>query len=101
MRENIERGLGLWASSSLLVALVEHGLERERAYRIVQRASVRASEERRPFRDVAAEDADVARLDPAALEACFDETHLLRNVATILQRLGRLERHEEPARVGG
>lgn len=101
MRENIERGLGLWASSSLLVALVEHGLERERAYRIVQRASFRASEERRPFHEVAVEDADVARLDPAALEACFDETHLLRNVAAILQRLGSVERLEEAARVRG
>jgi adenylosuccinate lyase len=101
MRENIERGLGLWASSSLLIALVEHGLERERAYRIVQRAAFRASEERRPFREVAAEDTDVARLDPAALEACFDEAKMLRNVATILQRLGGLERKEEPARVSG
>ncbi len=38
MRENIERGLGLHASSRVLVALVEEGgLSREEAYAIVQR----------------------------------------------------------------
>ena len=47
MRENIERGLGLHASSRVLVALVEQGgLSREDAYGIVQRASLRAADER-------------------------------------------------------
>ena len=47
MRENIARGLGLHASSRVLVALVdEGGLSREDAYAIVQRASLRAADER-------------------------------------------------------
>ena len=49
MRENIERGLGLHASSRVLVALVENGgLSREEAYAIVQRAALRAADERAP-----------------------------------------------------
>ena len=41
MLENIERGLGLHASSRVLLALVERaGLSREEAYAIVQRASL-------------------------------------------------------------
>ena len=53
MRENIERGLGLHASSRLLTALVEDGgLSREDAYAIVQRDALRAADERRPFREL-------------------------------------------------
>ena len=49
MRENIDRGLGLHASSRVLVALVDDGgLSREEAYAIVQRASLRAADERAP-----------------------------------------------------
>ncbi len=47
MRENIERGLGLHASSRVLLALVERGgLSREDAYGIVQRNALRAQDER-------------------------------------------------------
>ncbi|OGN86941.1 MAG: adenylosuccinate lyase [Chloroflexi bacterium GWC2_73_18] len=97
MRENIERGLGLHASSRLLLALVETGLSRESAYAAVQRDALRAADERRPLRDVAGADPEVtARLDAAALDACFDEAHLLRNVERVIARLDRLE---EPAHV--
>ena len=61
MRENIERGLGLHASSRVLVALVERGgLSREEAYAIVQRAALRAADERRPLRELLAVDPTVA-----------------------------------------
>ena len=50
MRENIERGLGLHASSRVLLALVEQGgLSREDAYAIVQRNALRAADERVPL----------------------------------------------------
>ena len=62
MRENIERGLGLHASSRVLVALVESGgLSREEAYAIVQRAALRAADERAPLRDLLAVDPAVAQ----------------------------------------
>ena len=99
MRQNIERGLGLWASSRLLLALVEAGMERQAAYRIVQRDALRAADEGRAFRSIVEADEDVtSRLDPEALAACFDEGHLLRNAQTIIGRLAHLE---EPARVEG
>ena len=69
MRENIARGYGLHASSKVLVTLVEHGgLSREDAYAIVQRAALRAADERAPLRDLLAVDPAVAQhvtLDPA------------------------------------
>jgi adenylosuccinate lyase len=93
MRENIERGLGLHASSRLLDALMEGGgLSREDAYAIVQRASLRAADERRPLRDLLALDPVVGeRLAPAALDACFDDAAALHHVPAIIARLERLE----------
>jgi adenylosuccinate lyase len=92
MRENIDRGLGLHASSRVLVALVERaGIGRDEAYAIVQRAALRAADERAPLRDLLALDPAVAqRLSLADLDACFDESAFLRNVATVIARLDRL-----------
>ena len=92
MRENIVRGLGLHASSRVLLALVEKGgLAREEAYAIVQRASMRAADERSPLRDLLALDPTVAhRLSLADLDACFDDAAFLRHVHPIIERLDRL-----------
>ena len=100
MRENIERGLGLHASSRVLVALVdEAGCSREDAYAIVQRASLRAADERRPLRELLALDPLVAkRLSLAALDACFDDAAALRHVPSIIARLEALERRSHVAR---
>src|SRR5436190_828687 len=47
MRENIERGLGLHASSRVLLALVEQaGMARDEAYAVVQRNALGAADER-------------------------------------------------------
>jgi adenylosuccinate lyase len=93
MRENIERGLGLHASSRVLVALVEDGgLSREEAYAIVQRSALRAADERRPLRDFLATDASVAqRLTLARLDACFDDAGFLAHVPTVIARLDAID----------
>ena len=98
MRENIERGYGLHASGRVLLALIEQGgLSREEAYAIVQRASLRAADERRQLADVLAADRAVTRrLGSRELAACFDEASLLRNVPIAIARLERLE-HKETA----
>jgi adenylosuccinate lyase len=92
MRENIERGLGLHCSSRVLLALVEEAeMSREEAYEVVQRCSMQAADERRQLRDTLAADPEVAaRLSDEALAACFDESHFLRNVGTVLARLEEL-----------
>jgi adenylosuccinate lyase len=93
MLENIERGLGLHASSRVLLALVEAaGMSREDAYAIVQRNALRSADERVPLRDLLATDPAVAaRLPLAALDACFDDSASLRHVPEIIARLDRLE----------
>jgi adenylosuccinate lyase len=93
MRENIERGLGLHASSRVLVALVEKGgLSREEAYAIVQRNALRAADERTPLHGLLATDPALARKLPLAeLDACFDDAIVLRHVPVVLARLDDLE----------
>jgi adenylosuccinate lyase len=93
MRENIERGLGLHASSRVLVALVdEGGLSREEAYAIVQRSALRAADERRPLRDLLATDPGVAQgLTLARLDACFDDAGFLAHVPAIIARLDAID----------
>jgi adenylosuccinate lyase len=93
MRENIERGLGLHASSRVLLALVEQGgLSREEAYAVVQRNALRAADERVPLLGLLATDPMVAqRLPLAALDACFDDAAVLRHVPAVIARLDALE----------
>jgi adenylosuccinate lyase len=91
MRENVERGHGLHASSRVLVALVERGLSREEAYGVVQRAAFRAADEKRPLRALLADEADVvALLGTDELADCFDDAQVLRNVPAVMGRLDRL-----------
>ncbi len=99
MRENISRGLGLHASSRVLVALVEKaGIGREEAYAIVQRAALRAADERAPLRDLLALDPVVAqRLSLADLDACFDEG----DVPAQRPHRHRAARHDRGVRAAG
>jgi len=72
---NLEASHGLVFSQPVLLALVEHGMTRDDAYRLVQRNAMRTWEEERPFRAVLADDAEVtAVLADATLDACFDLT---------------------------
>ena len=73
MLENLDASYGLVFSQPVLLALVETGLSRDEAYRMVQRNAMAAWEERRSFRELLEKDADVvAHLDSAALDGCFD-----------------------------
>ncbi len=93
MRENIERGLGLHASSRVLLALVEDaGMPRDDAYAIVQRAALTAADERRPLREVLAVEPTIAgRLSLGRLDACFDDAAFLRHVPEVIGRLDMLD----------
>ncbi|HEY3523533.1 MAG TPA: hypothetical protein VGK63_07490, partial [Candidatus Limnocylindrales bacterium] len=92
MRANLEASLGLYASSRVLLALVdEGGLSREDAYAIVQRASLRATDERLPLRDALAVEPRVAQALPLErLDACFDDAAFIRHVPAIIARLDGL-----------
>ena len=97
MRENIERGLGLHASSRVLDVLVDGGMRREDAYALVQRAALAAADERRPLRDLLALDPDAAsRLSLADLDGCFDDERHLGHVDVVIARLEALVAAPQP-----
>jgi adenylosuccinate lyase len=88
MRENLELTHGAIFSQGVLTALVESGLGRDDAYRIVQAAAQTAWDERRPFRSLLEADPEAsARLDAAKLDELFDYGRFLRNVPEVFERL--------------
>jgi adenylosuccinate lyase len=101
MRRNLERSRGLVFSQRVLLALVEAGVARDEAYRLVQRSAARAAEEERDFGDiVVADDEITARINPAALAEAFDLGSALRHVPVVFERLSALTtRTEEEVRV--
>ena len=77
-------------SQSVLLALVDAGLSRDDAYRIVQRDARVASATGRSFHEVLSEDPEVV-LDPAALDAAFDLDRALRHRRRFLDALEALD----------
>jgi adenylosuccinate lyase len=93
MRRNLESSYFLFFSQRVLNALVESGLARDDAYRLVQAASMRAWEEELDFRELCrADDAIASRVD---LDTTFDLTAYTRHVDTVFARLEALK--GEPA----
>ncbi len=97
MRRNLEASHSLYLSQRVLLALVESGLSRDDAYRLVQRDAMRAWEDQQDFRDLVRGNAEIAsRLD---LDAIFSLEAYSRHVDTIFERLHALvrTREEEPS----
>jgi adenylosuccinate lyase len=88
MRENLERGRGLHFSQRLLLALVDTGLPRDEAYRLVQRHAMRAWDEDVGFAELVRADAELhSRVD---LDQVFDDSAYTRHVETVFERLRAL-----------
>ena len=86
MLENLDRSYGLVFSQPVLLALVDAGLARHDAYRIVQEAARTAWEERRPLREVLEQD-DRVPVPAAALDEAFSLDHALGNVGLVFEAL--------------
>jgi adenylosuccinate lyase len=97
MRRNLESSHGLFFSQRLLLALVESGLARDEAYRLVQRHAMHAWDEERDFTELVRADAEIAA--HVDLASVFDLTAYTRHVETVFERLHALVRREEPAHV--
>ncbi len=86
MRENLDLTHGALFSQRVLLALVEGGMSRDEAYRIVQEAAQRAWDERTHLRDLLARRPELG-LD---LDAIFDLGHYARHAHEIVGRLDAL-----------
>jgi len=85
MRENLELTHGALFSQRALTALVESGMSRDDAYRLVQESAQRAWDEGTSFRELIASSAP--QLD---LDAVFDYDAYLEHVPEVMARLDRL-----------
>jgi adenylosuccinate lyase len=100
MRRNIELSRALFFSQRLLLALVDTGLSRDDAYRLVQAQAMRAWEEELDFDELVRADPEIGnRLDADALDSIFDLAHYTRHVDTVFDRLHALTTKEEPIHV--
>ena len=85
MRANVDLTHGALFSQRALTALVESGMERDAAYRLVQETAQRAWLEERSFRELLGE-----RAPELDLDAVFDYAAYLEHVPQVLQRLDQL-----------
>jgi len=94
MRRNLDSSHGLVFSHRLLLALVEAGLARDEAYRLVQDHAMDAWENDRDFSQLVRADSEIAgRVD---LDAVFDLDATVRHADTVFERLTALAEKEEP-----
>jgi adenylosuccinate lyase len=90
MKTNLESTRGLVFSGQLLLDLVEHGVSREDAYRMVQAHAMRAWKEGLDFRRLVLNDKEITSRVPAKqLEHAFDLKRQLRNIDKIFARVFR------------
>jgi adenylosuccinate lyase len=85
MEENLELTYGALYSQRALTALVESGMSRDDAYRLVQAAAQKAWDERTAFRDLLAEAAPDLDLD-----AVLDPNAYLQHTGELIDRLEEL-----------
>jgi adenylosuccinate lyase len=87
MQENLDRTGQLYFSEAVMLALVEKGLLRQRAYEIVQKSAMKAFAGEGKFRELLASDPEIkAQLSAAELDPCFDLNKALRYAKEIVDR---------------
>ena len=101
MLKNLESTGGLVFSGQLLLDLVEHGVSREDAYRMVQSHAMRAWKEDLNFRDLVLKDkAITGKVPKNQIERAFDLKRQLKNIDRIFERVFAGEATGEKARRG-
>ena len=90
MRRNIDASHGLVYSQRVLLALTEAGMDREQAYRKVQKHALEAWDTQTPFRPKIESDPEIAaHLKPEQMDGLFDPSYFIQHVDASFERLGR------------
>ncbi|MDD5039318.1 MAG: adenylosuccinate lyase, partial [Dehalococcoidales bacterium] len=92
MKRNMHLTKGLIFSQRVMLALIDKGLSRQKAYEIVQRNTMKSWKGNRNLLSLLEADPEViARLPKKELEPLFDEKFYLRFIDEIFERLGLTE----------
>ncbi|MFH0914058.1 MAG: adenylosuccinate lyase [Chloroflexota bacterium] len=93
MKRNLKLTKGLVFSQRVMLALIDKGLSRQEAYKIVQRNAMKAWGKNKDFLRLLKADPEVTGFLPEAeLEPLFDYQYYLRFVSDVFERLGLTEK---------
>ena len=88
MLENLKKTRGLYNSQRVLLKLIEKGLSREIAYRIVQKTAMLSWEKEQEFEDLLKNDKSVIeRININELREIFDINYHIRNIEKIYRKI--------------
>ncbi len=91
MLENMEVSYGLMFSQNVLLHLIDSGMPRDDAYRLVQKGAVAAWETRTHLRSVLSNTPEVtSRFRATELDDFFDEARYLEHVDHVIKRLDQI-----------
>ncbi len=89
MSHNLELTQGLIFSQRVLIALIDKGLSRKKAYELVQRNAMKAWKTRISFLKLLKEDAEVMeRMSKSELKEIFNYSVFFKHIDSIFDRLG-------------
>lgn len=89
MQENIEKTRGLVFSQQVMLALVNKGLLRETAYRLVQKNAMRSWNEKLDYKSLLFDDTEILEiLSKEEIEEIFDYAIYTKNIDYIFKRMG-------------
>src|SRR5208337_3683601 len=89
MRENLDKTGGLFYSQKLLLSLVEKGLSRDEAYRLVQDLAMRVWAREGTLLDLSGKDPVIkSKLSAGELNNIFDLRQYLKNIDYIYKKIG-------------
>jgi len=92
MKRNMQISKGLLFSQRVMLALIDRGLGRQEAYRLIQRNAMKSWKGNKNFLGLLKADPEVTAVIPSKeLESLFDEQYYLRYIGEIFKRLGLTE----------
>jgi adenylosuccinate lyase len=96
MRANLDASGGLAYSQGVLLHLIDAGMTREDAYRVVQEAAAAAWDHGKSFRDSLMTSPQIRAIaGPDTLEKLFDPAPSLRHLDAVFDRLEKLDVKDE------
>ncbi|QMU55854.1 MAG: adenylosuccinate lyase [Candidatus Mycalebacterium zealandia] len=88
LAQNMDLTKGLVFSHKVLLKIIDTGVSREKAYKIVQRNAMKCWEKKTDFRAILKEDAELKRvLSSREVDACFDISEDFQHIDAIFKRV--------------
>mgnify|MGYP001567087777 FL=1 len=89
MENNLNKTKGLVFSARILVELEKRGVERKKAYDIIQRCAMKAWEKNINFKDALLDESDFVKfVKPKEMNRLFDIAYYTKHVDTIFKKVG-------------